>query len=154
MGVEMASKYWIKSAGVALSVVTILFSGTTVLAEQEAAPAKQEPAPQTQKQDGFPRFPAGPGRATTLRLCSTCHSPNNVLAMGRDKQGWEEIITKMVGFGAQGTEEEFTEILDYLTKNFPPKPTPKPSMSRVGLSLTPREAQEIYAGNMRIYSAR
>jgi competence protein ComEA len=150
----MASKYWIKSAGVALSVVAILFSGTIVLAEQEAAPAKQDPAPQTQKQDAFPRFPAGPGRATTLRLCSTCHSPNNVLAMGRDKEGWEEIITKMVGFGAQGTDDEFTEILDYLTKNFPPKPTPKPSVSSVGLSLTPREAQEIFAGEMQIYSAR
>ena len=151
---EMAAKYWIKSAGVALSVVAILFRGTIVLAEQEAAPVKQEPAPQTQKQDAFPKFPAGPGRATTLRVCSTCHSPNNVLAMGRDKQGWEEIITKMVGFGAQGTEQEFDEVLDYLTKNFPPKPTPKPSVSGVGLSLTPQEAQEIYAGDIRIYSVR
>ena len=74
--------------------------------------------------------------------------------MGRDKQGWEEIITKMVGFGAQGTDDEFTEILDYLTKNFPPKPPPKPSVSSVAVSLTPREAQEIFAGEMQIYSAR
>lgn len=44
----------------------------------------------------------------------------NVIANGQSKEGWESEITKMAGLGAQASDEEFTEILEYVTKNFPP----------------------------------
>ena len=87
-----------------------------VSAKQQAAPA----AAATQADD-HPEFPPGPGRDVTLRLCSKCHSPNNILAMGRTSEGWQELILKMTNMGLQGTDEEFTATLDYLTTNFPPK---------------------------------
>lgn len=65
-------------------------------------------------------FPDGPGKDTFLHLCSTCHSPTNVLADGKTREGWEDTITKMAGYGAAGSDEDFTAILEYLTKNFPP----------------------------------
>lgn len=67
------------------------------------------------------KFPEGPGKATFLKDCSNCHSPMNVMASGQTREGWEDTITKMVGFGAQGNDEEFTEILQYLERNFPPQ---------------------------------
>lgn len=79
----------------------------------------QTPAPTA---DTHPEFPQGPGRDITLKSCSQCHSPNNILAQGRSREGWEDIITKMVSFGATGTDEDFTSILDYLTKSFPATP--------------------------------
>ena len=39
---------------------------------------------------------------------------------GQDRAGWEATISKMAGFGATATDDEFTQILDYLVKNFPP----------------------------------
>jgi len=90
------------------------FGGTEVSAKQQAAPAAA-PA------DAHPEFPPGPGRDVTLRLCSKCHSPNNILAVGRTPQGWQDLIVRMTTFGLQGTDEEFTATLDYLTANFPPK---------------------------------
>jgi competence protein ComEA len=42
-----------------------------------------------------------------------------VIANGQDRAGWEETITKMAGFGAVATDDEYTAILDYLVKNFP-----------------------------------
>jgi competence protein ComEA len=69
--------------------------------------------------DKNPELPAGPGKSTLVRVCSSCHSPDNVIANGQDRAGWEATITKMAGFGATGTDEEYTEILEYLVKNFP-----------------------------------
>jgi competence protein ComEA len=78
-------------------------------------PSQQPPAQKEQ----YPELPAGAGKDTLVRVCSKCHSPDNVIANGQDRAGWEGTITKMAGFGAVGTDDEFTEILDYLVKNFP-----------------------------------
>jgi competence protein ComEA len=105
-------------------------------------------APAQQNQD----FPEGPGRDTFLRVCSGCHSPTNVIPNGQSREGWEETITKMVGLGATGTDEEFSDILDYLTKNFPPVSHGKVNVNkataeqlRTGLGLTEKEAEAIVA---------
>ena len=79
----------------------------------------QQPAPQPAQKEQYPELPAGAGKDTLVRVCSKCHSPDNVIANGQDRAGWEATITKMAGFGAVGTDDEFTEILDYLVKNFP-----------------------------------
>jgi len=72
-----------------------------------------------------PEFPSGDGRETTLRICGKCHSPTIVLAYGQKRAGWENTITKMVRLGAVGSDEDFTDIADYLTANFPPSAIPK-----------------------------
>ena len=72
-----------------------------------------------------PEFPAGDGRETTLRICGKCHSPTIVLAYGQKREGWEKTITKMVRLGAVGTDEDFTDVADYLTDHFPPSAIPK-----------------------------
>ena len=72
-----------------------------------------------------PEFPPGEGREITLSICGKCHSPTIVLAYGQKREGWENTITKMVRLGAQGTDEDFTDIADYLTANFPPSAIPK-----------------------------
>ena len=96
----------------------------------------------------YSEFPPGPGKSTFVRVCSSCHSPENVLANGQDRAGWEATITKMAGFGANGTDEEFTEILDYLVKNFPanaPVNVNKATSAQLqsGLGLTPAEADAV-----------
>jgi len=72
-----------------------------------------------------PESPSGDGRETTLRICGKCHSPTIVLAYGQKRAGWENTITKMVRLGAVGSDEDFTDIADYLTANFPPSAIPK-----------------------------
>lgn len=84
-----------------------------------SASAQQPPAAPGVPPEVAQKFPDGPGKATFLRTCSVCHSPTNVLAGGQTRQGWEDTITKMVGYGATGTDEDFTAILEYLVKNFP-----------------------------------
>jgi competence protein ComEA len=94
----------------AWAVCVCAYSMMLALSYAQQAPAQKEP---------YPELPAGAGKDTLVRVCSKCHSPDNVIANGQDRAGWEETITKMAGFGAVGTDDEFTAILDYLVKNFP-----------------------------------
>jgi competence protein ComEA len=86
-------------------------------AQQTPPPAPQPPKDQKQHST---ELPPGPGRDTVMRVCSKCHSPNLTVANPRDRQGWEDTITKMSGLGAMATDDEFTEILDYLSKYVSP----------------------------------
>src|SRR6185437_9360654 len=63
-----------------------------------AASAQQPQPPQKTQQVHSAEFPDGPGKDTFIRVWSKCHSPNNVIANGQNQQGWEDTITKMVGF--------------------------------------------------------
>jgi competence protein ComEA len=116
---------------------------TTLYAQQPSA------AQQTQTHPAHPELPAGPGKDTLIRVCSTCHSPDNVIANGQDRAGWENTITKMADFGAVATDDEFTEILDYLVKNFPASTGPinvnKASATQMesGLGLSTAEAAAV-----------
>jgi len=102
------------SAGViALAAMSIQLP---VSASQSSA---QAPAPSATG-DAHPEFPQGQGRDAVLKLCVRCHSPNIILANGQDRTGWESTISKMVRLGATGDDEDFTDIADYLTANFPP----------------------------------
>jgi len=66
-------------------------------------------------------LPDGPGKAETLRLCGKCHSAEKAASLHQDEDGWTDTISKMVKMGAQGTDDEFTTVLAYLTKNFGPQ---------------------------------
>jgi competence protein ComEA len=54
--------------------------------------------------------------ALYLRTCSTCHDSARVLASRRTRTQWEEVIQKMIERGAQGTEDEFVAIQEYLLR--------------------------------------
>lgn len=66
-------------------------------------------------------LPDGPGKALTVQLCGKCHSPEQATSLRQDRDDWTETITKMVNMGAKGSDEEFSEVLDYLSKNFGPE---------------------------------
>jgi competence protein ComEA len=124
------------------------FCGACTLA---ATPVQaQQPAQQQQSQTHpqHPELPAGPGKDTLIRVCSSCHSPDNVIANGQDRSGWENTITKMAGFGAVASDEEFSEILEYLAKNFPanaPINVNKATAAQLesGLGFTAAEAEAV-----------
>lgn len=121
---------------------------------QQGSQAQQAPANQSQAKGGsspYPQLPEGPGKQTLIRVCSKCHSPTNVIANGQSREGWEDTITKMVGLGASGSDEDFTEVLEYLAKNFP-QVTAKINMNKATaaeiekqLGFSTKQAEDIVA---------
>ena len=74
------------------------------------------------------------------------------MAKGQDREGWENTITKMVGLGAVGTDVEFTDIVDYLVKNFPAQSSVKVNVNKASaselqtsLALTATESAAVVA---------
>lgn len=72
-------------------------------------------------QDEHPKFPQGPGRDVTLRVCSKCHDPELAADQQFDKAGWKDLVDQMASKGADATDAEFAQIVEYLVKAFPPK---------------------------------
>lgn len=64
------------------------------------------------------QLPEGAGRAETIKVCGTCHPPERGAAVRLTREGWEELITKMVGLGAKGTDVELAAVLEYLATHF------------------------------------
>jgi len=103
--------------GRALSIIALaLLSGPAAAVSAQQPASKPGVTPEVAK-----KFPDGPGKEPFLRVCSSCHSPMNVVVSGQTRQGWEDTITKMAGYGAIASDEDFTAILDYLEKNYPPQ---------------------------------
>ncbi len=68
-----------------------------------------------------PQLPEGPGKEAVQRICSGCHAPEIVMGRHETKDGWEQIVGSMVEKGANGTDDEFNQIIDYLAAHFPKK---------------------------------
>jgi competence protein ComEA len=68
----------------------------------------------------FAQWPDGPGKDVTLQVCSNCHAADVIRAHRMSRDEWIANIQKMMAAGAQGTEEQFTAVLEYVTKNFGP----------------------------------
>src|SRR5262249_42695272 len=93
-------------------------------------------------------FPDRPGQGGALRMCGTCHPAERSAAVRLTRGGWKGLIAKMTALGAQGTDEERTEVLDYLAANFKGE-APKP----LNLNTAPAIDLESVAGMLRKESA-
>jgi competence protein ComEA len=74
-------------------------------------------------------FPPGPGLESFLNVCAPCHGPQIVTSVRLSQAGWEDVIVRMAQRGAVGTDSEFAEILDYLSRNYSASDPPR-SVSR------------------------
>lgn len=131
--------------------VLSLGSGIVIASSAVHAATGQSESASSKTTSQYQRLPDGPGKDTLIKVCGKCHSPMNVIANGQNREGWEAEITKMAGLGASASDEEFTEILDYVTKNFPPV-TAKVNVNKAPaseleaqLGLTDSQAEAIVA---------
>ena len=97
----------------------------------------------------FAQLPDGPGKDATMQLCGNCHEATIVQQHRQSRDEWVSTIQKMMASGAEGTEDQFTAVLQYLTKNFGPAAA-KISINQApaselesGLGLTAKEAAAI-----------
>jgi len=95
----------------------LLCSATFLLTAALSAGAQnQEPSGSTDK---HPEFPQGEGRELTMKVCSTCHTLDVVSVERFDLDGWKNTVDQMASMGADATEEQLDQIVQYLAKSFP-----------------------------------
>lgn len=70
-------------------------------------------------------LPEGPARELTVKVCGQCHEPQRAASVRLTREGWQDVVAKMVGLGARGTDAELEQVTDYLATNFKGE-APKP----------------------------
>lgn len=66
-------------------------------------------------------LPEGKGKAEFQRICSGCHIVSVATTQRLTHDEWAGVVNDMASRGAQGTSEEFDDIVNYLSANFGPK---------------------------------
>jgi competence protein ComEA len=65
-------------------------------------------------------FPESAGKPAVLKVCGNCHTAETVIQSFRTRQEWSDVIDQMARFGAEGSDQEFDQILTYLSRHFSP----------------------------------
>jgi competence protein ComEA len=99
------------------------------------------------------QLPDAPGKDVLQRVCGACHAPEMVVGKGNTRDGWTQVVGEMISRGAQGSDEDFGTVVDYLTTNFPPKSdVAKVNVNQAdapllqsGLQLTAKDATALVA---------
>ena len=77
-------------------------------------------APPANPQD---KFPEGEGKAVVVRMCTMCHDSAGMTSTRNTKDRWETVVMDMVSRGAQGSDSEIDQVIEYLARNFGPRKT-------------------------------
>jgi competence protein ComEA len=56
-------------------------------------------------------------RRTFEQVCSTCHEAERAFDMPRNKDDWQGVLDQMAAIGTTATDEQWTQVLDYLLRN-------------------------------------
>jgi competence protein ComEA len=62
-------------------------------------------------------LPDAPGKDVFMRVCSQCHDPEIVVIYDRSEAEWNYAVHQMADNGAEATDAEFEQIIDYLARN-------------------------------------
>jgi len=71
-----------------------------------------------QEADIVDSMPTGEGKRTVVRICSECHSLENVVSQKNTVSGWESIIDEMTLRGAQIFADDRKMVVAYLDKYY------------------------------------
>lgn len=63
-------------------------------------------------------LPDAAGKDQVVNVCGKCHEPQRVAALRLTREGWEEVVAKMVSLGAKASDDDLKQITDYLAENF------------------------------------
>ncbi len=85
------------------------------------------------------KLPDGPGKETTQTICGSCHGAELVIGRQETRDTWAAIVDDMIQRGANGSEEEFYKVVDYLANNF------GPNSPAVKLNVNKASSQDLQA---------
>jgi competence protein ComEA len=93
-------------------------------------------------------LPEGAGRETVVKLCGTCHPPERGASVRLTREGWQDVMTRMVGLGLKASDEDLNTALEYLATHFKGEAAAPLNLNKA----TPVQLQSV-AGLLRSESA-
>ena len=96
--------------------VRALYSPAVQDASQGATPPAAPPKP------AAVQMPEGDGKAIAEAACQACHRLTNLTRAHKDLDEWRDTVNTMIDRGANVPMDQVETLVQYLAKNFAPKP--------------------------------
>jgi hypothetical protein len=93
-------------------ILTVAGTPTSVGAAEQGQPNKD-------------LLPDAPGKAVVSQKCTQCHDAARFALRRRSEDEWDQVITQMQSNGLSLTDEEYSTVLNYLSKNLGPTASPR-----------------------------
>ena len=65
-------------------------------------------------------LPEGQGKALVQSACTQCHGIDVIVSQPRSREDWTEVVSQMVGNGAQLSDEDYNQVIQYLATHLGP----------------------------------
>jgi mono/diheme cytochrome c family protein len=65
-------------------------------------------------------LPEGQGKALVQTACSQCHGIDVIVGQPRSREEWGEVVSRMVGNGAQLSDDDYNLVIEYLATHLGP----------------------------------
>lgn len=85
----------------------------------QLAAAQAAPAPKSGS-GGAASLPEGAGKQILLKSCTSCHSVETITANRNTGDGWADVVSQMIGRGANISDDDAETLVEYLAKNYGP----------------------------------
>ena len=59
-------------------------------------------------------LPEGQGKTLVQTACTQCHGVDVIVGQPRSREDWTEVVSRMVGNGAQLSDEDYNQVIQYL----------------------------------------
>src|SRR5689334_7254455 len=110
-----------KSPGPLCTFILVVVATATAITP--SAQGHRPPAHPQGRGRGAIELPEGAGKLPVQAYCTRCHTLANIANSGGfTHDGWAQLLSTMVALPKDQTDV----IVDYLAKNFPEQPKPKP----------------------------
>jgi virginiamycin B lyase len=84
-------------------------------------------------------LPDGAGKPIAAASCVSCHDVSRLATPGYDREGWQDVISRMMNIGATIEPANVPVLADYLARNFPRKPQSAPTLVAGNAQVSFRE---------------
>lgn len=100
-----------------LLVAGVLFANVALAQPAGVPPAKPSAPP---ADAGPHELPEGPGKTVIQTACAQCHGVDVATNQPRSREEWTDVVSRMVGNGAQLSDDDYNRVIDYLAKHYGP----------------------------------
>lgn len=85
-------------------------------------------------------LPDGQGKALVQSACTQCHGIDVIVRQPRSRDDWTEVVSRMVGNGAQLSDEDYNQVVQYLATYLGPANQNVPAKNN-SIATAPPEKQ-------------
>jgi cytochrome c5 len=109
---------------------------TQVAPSTPTPPGTDAPAPLPSPKPATVVMPEGEGKAIAEAACQACHRLTNLTRAHKSLDEWRDTVDTMIDRGANVPKDQVETLVQYLAKNFTPKPEAPDSAAPAGGATT------------------